>query len=377
MLLIAATAEAEQWYLEPRASLYSFQDDNLNLSILNPVNTVGATASLEGGAGRRTENTEIEIRAKLLSSAYTDASEYDTTNAALKALGSYQTGRSQFKLEGQFDYDSTLTSEVATTGYVQTDKRRQRAAISPTWIFKLTPRTSVETAFSYEDVSYEDVDLIPLFDYNFSTAAATLVYDLTERSQLFGRVSADRYDASQVDTQSDSRGIEIGASHQLSETLSITLFAGARNTTAQTPTWFGVQETDNSGPLFEVKLKKSLEVGEFSVTADRSLLPSSNGSLLDTTSLSMSFAYPLNEAWKFRFDASGYRNRSPDEGIGTYDRDYLSFAPHVEHRLTEEIFLDVSYRYRWQRYEISATDAASNAIYLTVNYAPRRTLIGH
>ncbi len=374
-ILSLSSPRAEQWYVEPRASLQGSYDDNVRLTSDEPISSAAAKLEAEVESGRRTEDSEIGIGAKVLSTQYTDASDLDETDGSLTWSSAYQLGRSRFKLDGTFDYDSTLTSEVATSGYVQVNKRRERVLLSPSWRYALSPRMQLDTSVSFEDVFYEDVKLLPLFDYADATTGVTLTYSLSERVQAIARASYNRYDASQVDTQSDTYGIEAGASYLLSESSSVSFLAGLRRASAETPTLFGTVESDNTGPLFELKVTKQFDVAKFNLTADRSLLPSSNGTLLDTTGLAMSLDYPLGAEWKVSFGVDGYRNRSPDGDVSSYDRDYVSFTPRLEHRLSESLYIDLSYRYRWQKYDSWRDDAISNAVFLGLQYVlPREPL---
>jgi hypothetical protein len=148
--------------------------------------------------------------------------------------------------------------------------------------------------------------------------------------------------------------------------------AGLRQSKAEIPTFFGIEESENNGPLFEIKMNKKFQVGQLNLTADRTMLPSSNGTLLDTTSVRLGFEYPLGPRWGLSLTADAYRNRSPDDEVSSYDRDYLSLTPKLEHRLSESLVLDLSYRYRWQQYEARPDDAASNAVYLGLQYRPAK-----
>ncbi|NEV60737.1 outer membrane beta-barrel protein [Thiorhodococcus minor] len=372
LIPLSTWVHAEQWYVEPRASLQAFYDDNVRLSVASPVSSSGGTATGEVEAGRRSEISDIGLSAKVIARRYADASDLDETDSALGFTSAYQWGLSRFGLDASFDYDSTLTSEIATSGLVQVNKRRERVLVSPSWTYNLGSRAQARAGASYQEITYEDVELIPLFNYSFATADLTLTYGLSERATLFGRASYAKYDADQVDTTSDSVGAEVGASYALSETLALTTYAGLRNTKAETPTLLGTEETENSGPLFQLELKKTFDRGQLRVSADRSVVPSSSGTLLDTTALAASVDYELAPRWKFLFSARGYRNRTPDGESSGYDRDYFSFSPGIRHKLTRSLSVDLSYRYRWQEYDSRDKDAVSNAVFLSLRYSMPR-----
>lgn len=377
LVLLGAPVVADQWYVEPQAELRTFHDDNVDLSSLRPISSFGASVIAKIESGRRTENSEIGLRANLLSTRYTDAPDFNETDATLGFTSAYQAGRSRFSLDGDFDYDSTLTSEVSTSGFVQANKRRQRILLNPSWAYQLTPRMRSEVSLNYQGISYEDVDFIPLFDYSFASAGLTLVYALSERAQLFGRTTFDQYDANQIDTQSLSYGVEAGASYLLTERMSLSTFAGLKSTEAETPTVFGlIDESNNTGPIFSFELTRAYEQGQLSLSLNRALLPSGSGTLLDTTGLGVSFDYRLDPRWQFIVSANGYRNRTPGGETSGNDRDYVSLSPGVRHQLTRSFSLDLSYRYRWQEYSLRDGDASSNALYLSLKYTLPQEPIG-
>lgn len=375
LLVASSQVGAAQWYIEPRASLDTFYDDNIRLDERHHESTFGTAINASVAAGKRTEITDLAVGLKLSSSRYTETSDLDRTDGSLSLAGDYQLGRSRLGLAAGFDYDSTLTSEQATSGLVQTNKRRRRLAVAPSWKYQLTPRSVMEASYGHEDVSYEDAEAIPLYDYSFDTLTLRDTYALDERLELIGRFGYARYQSDQVDSETESLSAELGVNYLLTETSTVSAFAGIRRSSEELTAVAGGGHQDSSGPLFELAYRKRFERGELALGAERSLLPSSDGSLLDTTGLSLAFRTPLDERWNLGIDARGYRNRNLDAsspGAAGDDRDYLEVTPSVERRLTDAFTLALSYHYRWQSRDGESDDAISNALFLTLTYAPPR-----
>lgn len=375
LLIASGQTGAAQWYLDPRASVETFYDDNIRLDERHHESTFGAAIDASVAAGKRTEITDIAIGMKLSSNRYTETSDLDRTDGSLSFVGGYQLGRSRLGLDAAFDYDSTLTSEQATSGLVQTNKRRRHLAVTPSWKYALSQRSVVEASYGHEDVTYEDAETIPLYDYTFDTLSLRDTYDLDERTKLIGRFGYGKYQSDQADSETESLSAELGVNYLLTETSSVAAFAGVRRSREELSATAGGGHQDSNGPLFELAYRKRFERGELSLGAERSLLPSSDGSLLDTTGLSLGFQTPLDERWEVGIDARGYRNRNLDasnsSGAGD-DRDYLEVSPAIKRRLTEAFSLAFSYHYRWQSRDSESVDAISNAIFLTLTYVPPR-----
>ena len=369
LLVLAQGAVAEQWYIEPKASIQTFYDDNVRLESVDPQGSSGTTAQADAKFGRRTEVSNIDIDAGLSNHWYANASQLNTTNGFLGLGTAYQLERSRLGFDARVDYDSTLTSEVATSGFVQVNKRQTRLFAKPSWSYALSERSTVDLSASYTDVSYQDVQLIPLYNYRFASVDVNGTYLWSERAKLFGRLTYDRYQADQVRSSSNSVGLLAGGAYALSETLTLTALAGVRYSNATVPILGGRTEDQTStGPLVDLSLEKRFEVGKLLLDASQSLAPSSTGELLNTTAATVALDYPITPRWSFVLNAQAYRNRNPGGGENINDRTYFSIVPKLTRKVSEWWQLDLAYRFRYQKYQVSANDAVSNAVFLTLRY---------
>lgn len=371
LALLSGAASAQHWYIAPKASLDTFHDDNVRLSSSNPQSSAGAIARAEVALGRRTEVSEVEIGGEVSSRQYTSLPELDRTDGSLALNTAYQMERSRFGLDTRVDYDSTLTSEVATSGLVQVNKRRTRLYAAPSWSYSLGNRASFELGASYTDVTYEDVGSIPLYNYTMAGATLDTTYLWSERTQLFSRLLYDYYSAEQPGTSSETVGLLLGGAHALSERLSLRALAGPRFATNKTPNALGGTTTTNStGALVDLSLEKQFNEGELVLSGSQALVPSSSGELVSTTSAGLALDYPIGARWSVLFDATAYRNRNPDGVEDANDRDYVSLQPRLRHELSDWWTVDLSYRLRYQKYRGAENEALSNGVFLTLGYTP-------
>jgi hypothetical protein len=367
--ILANGAAADQWYISPQVSLRTLYDDNVRLLSVNPVGSFGTIARADAKFGRRTEISNVDIDAGLSNYWYANVSELNTTNGYLGLNSAYQLERSRLGLDARVDYDSSLTSEIATSGLVQVNKRQTRLFVKPSWSYSLSERSTLDLSASYTNVSYEDVQLIPLYNYRVATLDMNGTYLWSERTQLFARLSYQYYDADKVDTRSNSIGLMVGGAYALSESMSLTALAGVRVTSQSTPTLFGSSGDQTSiGPLVDLKLEKRFEVGKLSLDVSQTLLPSSTGELLNTTAGAVALDYPITPRWSFDLNANAYINRYPGGGANINDRNYFDVSPKLTRKLSEWWQLDLAYRFRYQKYQGSANQAVSNAVLLTLRY---------
>lgn len=366
--LASAPAQAELGYLEPRASLYTFYDDNVGLNRTNAESSPGYILRVSARAGSRTETRDLNLDAEVTRRQYFSDSDRDTTDLGLNGQYLQRIERDRFELGLGLDWDSTLTSEVATSGRVQVRKRRERWSLAPGWERQVSERLSLNAGLSYQDVSYDDGLAAGLVDYSFATLGAGFGYGLDERTQLIGRVSYDRYDADQVRNEVESYGVLGGVAWAVSETWNLTTLLGVRRAEART----AAGREDSTGGLFDIASTWRLETGSLRAGLSKSLTPSGAGGLLDTTRANLRWNHDFDRRLGAVLDLDAYRNREPSGNAGADDRDYYAVAPRLRYRLERDWALELGYRYRYQKYDNQPDGADSNAVFVNIAYTPQR-----
>jgi hypothetical protein len=364
----AGIASAEQRYFEPRVSLYGFYEDNVGLQNENETDSPGYILRASATGGRREEHSDINLRSEAVRRHYCDDSDLNTTDLFLDGEYVRRIETDRFWLKTELDLDSTLTSEVATTGRVQVRDRRVRWEIAPGWERQVSERLSVNANGSFQDVDYDDNDSTGLIDYDFSTFGGGLSYGLNERIQLLGRASFDRYDANTIDNTSETISALGGLSFVITETWSVSALLGGRLTDIETRTG----TDDSTGGVADISATRQLETGSTRFGLTRSIVPSGDGEVLDTTSVDFNWTKNIVPRWRGILDARAFRNEQPSGDASSSDRDYFDLRPRLRFQLEREWSLEFGYRYRYQRYEERSGSATANAVYFTVAYAPQR-----
>ncbi|QVL50310.1 MAG: hypothetical protein KFB96_07705 [Thiocapsa sp.] len=369
-LLFSNVTLSDQWYLSPTASLNTFYDTNVRLSNTNPENSFGATAIAGVAAGRATETSDVAVKAEVNSRWFSDVPDFDRTNGALYFKSFQQLERIRLGLNGRLNYDSTETSEEQTSGLVQVNKRRTRAFLQPSLRYSLTQRTDISAILSYEAVTYEDVENIPLFNFTFGTAEAGIRYRLTERLNLVSSLSYDRYEAESVERSSNTYGITAGAEYEASPTLSVRGYAGTQSSESTgLASDDGTENSNTTGFQFQLRVAKEFDNGKLVLNADQGLIPTGRGTLLDTTSLFLGFDYAIKPRLDLRLAVRTYRNREPGGEASVNNRDFVRLEPKLAYKLTRNTNLELGYQYRFQDRESIDGYATSNAVFLTLRYS--------
>lgn len=367
-LVLGAMPVLSEWYVEPRASLYGFHEDNVGLETANETSSPGYILRASAKGGSRSETRDINLSGEVEQRQYFDDSPRDATDFHFDGGYLRKIERDRFRLDAAYDYDSSLTSEVGTSGRVQLNKRRHRWALAPGWQHQVDERLSLDAALSYEDVRYDDGLSAGLVDYRYATLGGGFAYGVSERLQVIGRLSYDRYEADQVTNTSDTLGVLAGVGYSLAEDWSASVLVGIRRADVETV----LGSNDSTGGLFDIATTKRFETGSLRAGLNRALTPSGSGGLLDTVGASLDWEQNLKPRWRGLLNLTAYRNQLPSGTASGQDRDYLSIAPRLRYALERDWSLELGYRYRYQKYDNSTASAEANAVFFTVAYAPQR-----
>lgn len=366
---VPLAATAEQWFVQPKAQVRPFYEDNVRLTPSGGTNSSGVILRAAASAGRLTETTEASIDAAAVRREYFDATDLSSTDFFGRGLYSHQIERDRFTIDAELDLDSTLTSEVGTSGLVDRQVPRSRWYLAPKWEHYLSERTVVDLNASFQQVDYDDGFRYGLVDYDYGTLGAGLAHGLSETTQLVGRLSYDDYRGDQVDSQSNTIGMLVGAVHAVSERLTVTTLGGWRRseTELRVP---GVTLRDTSnGFVFDLGIENKLETGTLAAGIGRSLTPASTGGMLVTDRLTVDWDRRLSGTWDLKLGVVAYRNERPSGQASSNDRDFLSIAPSIGYRWDRRWRLEAGYRYRYQKYDNDPDDAQAHAVFVAVTYA--------
>ena len=329
VLISPLPIQAAEWSAEPRISLRSGYNDNIRLTArdhdsvwetaLTPAVKFGVAKEHQGLFG----DASASIRRFSGGSGRESSSILDREDYFMKTNAYHRTERDEFSALVNYTRDSTLDSELDTTGQVIDERAtRTRLSLGPSWSRTLDERTRLNLGYNFTTVDYsDDPGISDLVGYDYDVWSASLTRQFTPRLQATLASSYSRY---QPDTDagldSDTVNLQVGITRNFSETLTTSWLAGVRETTSDTlipagycvgadpgasfPACTGGQailagtakdETDDNGSVFSAEITKLLEKGKISASLSRSSNPSGEGELLDTTRLLITGEYKFTE----------------------------------------------------------------------------------
>ncbi|MFN0040749.1 MAG: hypothetical protein ACKVP2_14655 [Burkholderiales bacterium] len=226
LALVATTSFAAEWSIEPSVNARTSVTDNVNFTPGTREATRWVNVSPQAKFSRRTETTEVSGVGRLSFNRYPGRADLDANDSYFSGVAQFHEERARWGLTGFFYRDSTLQSELATTGLTQVRRQRSLSGLSPSWNYAVSERGSVFANFQYNMADYEQGS--GLKDYSDQQASLGYQYLLSETTALSISAGGSRFETKAGDVLTDTRRADAGLTHAFSERLSVGLSVGYR-----------------------------------------------------------------------------------------------------------------------------------------------------
>lgn len=387
--LQAGSSRAAEWSVEPSVGLRADYDDNINLSPAPHPSVWGLKLSPDVKFSGETETLKVTGELNLRINRYFGEDGLDTIDHTLSLRSDYKAERDLVGLNIDSIRDSTLVSELATTGAAQARRQRNLLTANPTWSRALTEVTSLRASYSYTDVRYDDSAGSGLINYEDQSASVGIQSKLDERSSISVAAFYDRYETKPAQIRASTYGVQGGYDHAFSETLQGSFIVGLRKTQSTIdshalvcdgPIILGfclgtvtevtsVQKETSSGYTLNGSLLKRWETDTVSGQLSREINPSGVGSLIETDRIQVIWTKEWSPTLSSNISAAAYRSRYIGGVVTDSDSRYYTVEPRLTWRLAEGWALDAGYSYARQKYETVPVEASRNVVYVNLTYA--------
>jgi hypothetical protein len=387
--LVADPSGAAEWSFEPSIGLRTEYNDNIQLTPDPHPAVWGMILSPDAKFSGATETLKVTGGLNLSFNRYLDQPQLNIDNYDLSLRSSYKAERDVLGLDIDAIRDSTLVSELATTGVVLAYSPRNLLTVSPSWSRALTEATSINASYGYTGVNYRDTSGTGLIDYQDQLASVGVQSNLNEGKVVGVTVYYDRYETSPQQAQANTYGIQGAYEHAFSETLYGSLVVGWRwtqntiasqtlicdgpiiagicnGTITETP---AVQKQNTTGPTLKATLEKRSETDTVSGQLSQEIYPSGAGSLVQTQRLGVAWRKQWSPTLGSSIAVAAYQSKYIGGVVTGSDSRYYLINAGLRWRLGEQWGLDAGYSYARQKYDTAPVAANANVLYLTVGYA--------
>lgn len=319
-------------------------------------------------AGYVTERVEFHVNPKLRYYKYRDNSNLDDHDQIYNVSLDYQvTPRVSFSSQGAYINDNRRDDQVAETGVVFENVERNRWEALLSGEVLISENAALSVFGSYWNDDYEDREQRSSFS-DLEVIGGGLNY--TRLMSVFYRPSHLRLNAGyfnyNYDTaETDYYYLTVGTSIEVNETYSVIVEGGprytdsefdvAREQTLPFPPFSQVEideeTSSNWGGNGLVSLAYQGEKTDWEIALSREVTASSGDTqTVEQTELKLDWnhrvTWELSTHLQMRYF---YKESNRDNSdIGDIDEDTLVFQPRVRYRITNDWFLEGTYRYTWR-----------------------------
>ena len=265
------TASAADWTETFDASANAAYVTNPQLLPGSNIADQSGQVMLDGATHAQTERAQLTVTPRFSVIRYAHETDLDFETGSVDVAFLRKLERGQWTLDGQALVDSTVVSELGTTGITSINRRHYAESISTGYQYDLTERLSWQLQGMWQDTRYTDALRFGLTDYGYVSAQSGLGWSFSERIQGSFTLETDRIDPKVGVTQN-----EYSASVQLKRSFSERYAWRASIGGARVQAGPAGSQTSS---LFELGASRQGERVQWDLSVKRAVLPIGNGLL--------------------------------------------------------------------------------------------------
>jgi hypothetical protein len=374
-ILFVSSVNAAEWGIDFEADPQFKYDDNELLREDKKGDfslKINPTLSLS----RNLENSESRLRMGYRISRYQDLKDLDTENPFIGFSTSRSTERSSYGISLDYsERESRSIAEEDTADFSNTSTTTIKS-VSPNFSYRLTELDTITTSASYQERTQSSTSNNSLLSNNSrltdnETKSLNLAWQHQYSERLSGGISLGyvNYSAESesLDNEYDTYTAGFTSTYQLTELWVINGLLGARYLDSENTFSNGLTTTSSSSGLnYSLSATKNGELDSMSLSASRSLLPSSTGAVNEQDAYTLSYSRELTEKLKASVSTT-YREYTSADDISSNTTKYIDFSPSLRWDVYEKWSLAFGYRYR-SIDESDGKNVNSNSVSLNIDY---------
>lgn len=267
----AFSAAAADWKVHSSGQLQALTESNPRLATGDGTAAQAGLVAIDLQLNRRTELTQIALDARGALRRYTRDVSLDRDDQQLDLSLRRQTERLTWLMDLSAARDTTLTSELGTTGLIADNQRHRSLSLSLEPSYQLTERTALSSTAAWQTSRYARTRSSPLVNYDYSSLQFDLSHEITENSTAGMSLSAARLATDGPARDIRSADIRLQAEHRWSERWRGSVSAGVSRVQTANRT--------QSGSVFSAGMHRSAERYTLDGNVSRSVAPTGRGLL--------------------------------------------------------------------------------------------------
>ena len=313
---------------------------------------------------RADERGSLTVAPSLRATRYDSTEPLDSNDQDITGAWSRRGELGEWRMDAEWTRDTTLTSELEVSGLVQTRKRRLQRYLAPSFSYAVSPRSTLTVDAAYTAVAYGDAQFTGLVNYKYASTDLNWAYQWSEKTTVTGTIYGTRLKVAQLDSRTDTTGVQARLDSALSERWDGEFSAGVRRSAGS-----GLAATVGNGWLMDINTTRKDEVGQWRLGVSRTADPSGIGVLVQRDQWQVTREQQLNDWWRGSAGAYWVVNKDLQSVAANQDRRYRYATLRLSRVLTRTWRVDAVYSYAWQRYAGEIDHAERNILMLGIHYS--------
>lgn len=346
-------AHASEWLVSPNARVAADYTDNPRMLREGGESSAGAVGELSASIVRRTERTDLTLQPRLRSSRYRDAESLDSDDQYVSLALKHVAERAEWNASANFTRDTTLTSELGSTGIVQANRRHEGLTLSAGPTFMLTERVNAGAQLYWMDNHYVDAEFTGLVDYEYQALSVFSNYALSELSSATLAAQGSELVVPEQQSKTRDASLRLSWRYQPWSLWTLAISAG--------PTYVEAEYGNDSGEVFDVDLQRQGELWTITAKAGREMAPTGRGVLTRRDQVSIGLNHRITDRLSGGISARWIRNQDllPQPGIAFAEVTYGRLDLRADWRVAEHWSVALAFGGATQEYD-STSGSAEN-----------------
>lgn len=361
------SVRAAEWSIEPAVLGGYTYNDNLLLKSESSQPTGAGNLDLVANLAWQTENRQLKLLPRARFLRYDGLDDLDSDDQYLDLTYNVSAETHSWQLAGNFARDTTLTSELEDSGFVDAGKRHELGAVSALSVWNLTERVLLTAQAGGQTHHYVDAADTGLVDYRYGSALAAVSRSFTERTRLGAELSAGTLDPDSLQPDSRDQSARLTFEHQLTTGLHLSLAGGVNRSDSA-----GVAD---EGTVYSFELARAGERNDWHIAAEQRVIPSSRGILVRHEEVEFGVSRRLTAHLRAALSARHSVNQDLTPGVVGADRDYDRADASVTWQFASTWGLGAGASFARQSFAGSDDVAENLAFSLNLRWTPLRTAI--
>ena len=301
-------AHSTDWSLVPSVDLSERYEQNVGLRAVNAFGGNSTQLGLNLNLSGASEATSYFFEPRLAWQRYSSHGDQNLDRDEQRAhMGFEHKGEtSTASADVALTRDSTLTSELGTTGLNQFNRRHEELIATLNHGWQLSERYSLTPSVSYRKSRYLDAADFGLQDFSYVSGSLSLMHVIAPRQTLSLATSAGRMQSQSPSTQNSN--VTLQWSWKPAQNWQTALAAG--------PSWVKFANGTDTGTIYSAQLSHAAERSSVSLSASRSISPAGRGVLTQREDLAVGMGLQWRERWNSSLSASVIQTRELISALG-------------------------------------------------------------